>query len=399
MGMLFLLEADPSLGFVKRVLSVEFLNNILNGVLSLVGLSSNSWLGYLILVLVGCTIVIGIMSVFGLFAIWAERKVSAFMQCRLGPMEVGGFHGCLQTLADGIKLLGKEDLIPKNADVPLFILAPILTFMGIFMAFLVIPFDPFLILTDLNVGLFFFAAVFGIEAIGVLMAGWASNNKWSLFGSLRLVAQLVTYEIPLGICLLTVATITGSLSVQDICLAQTQGEGTFTFFSWFIFRNPFMWVLFLIFFTATLAECKRAPFDLPEAESELVAGFHTEYSGMRFSIFFLAEYAAMYLVACMTAVLFFGGWSVGIAAIDQSESLWALILRVFSLNIKALFFVFVQMWLRWTLPRIRLDQVMHCCLKVLLPISLFCFMSITLWEFFFRGNFFGTLSQLFSAAN
>lgn len=386
----FFLTLDPSTGFIKRILSIDFFNNLF----SWLGLYAYPWLTYLVLALAAAGIVVGIMSVFGIFAVWLERKVSAFMQCRLGPMEVGGFHGWAQTIADGIKLLSKEDLIPAAADKPLFIIAPILAFVGVFMAFVVIPFDPTLIVADLNVGIFFFASVFGIEAIGVLMAGWASNNKWSLFGSLRLVAQLVTYEIPLGISLLTVATIAGTLSVQDICLAQTQTEGVFTFFSWYIFRNPFMWILFLIFFTATLAECKRAPFDLPEAESELVSGFHTEYSGMRFSIFFLSEYAAMYLVSCMAAILFFGGWSTGITSIDQSTSLGAVVLRIAALNVKALFFVFVQMWLRWTLPRIRLDQVMYCCLKVLLPISLFSFVGATLWEFFFRGNFFGVMKTL-----
>ncbi|MEK7487668.1 MAG: NADH-quinone oxidoreductase subunit NuoH [Planctomycetota bacterium] len=386
----FFLTFDPSLGFIKRILSIEFFNKIF----SWLGLFSYPWLTYLLLALVAALIVVGIMSAFGIFAVWMERKVSAFMQCRLGPMEVGGFHGWAQTIADGIKLLSKEDLIPKAADKPLFIIAPILAFVGVFMAFVVIPFDSSLIVADLNVGLFFFLAMFGIEAIGVLMAGWASNNKWSLFGSLRLVAQLVTYEIPLGITVLTIATIAGSLSVQDICLAQTETTGSITLFSWYIFRNPFMWILFLVFFTATLAECKRAPFDLPEAESELVSGFHTEYSGMRFSVFFLSEYAAMYLVSCMISILFFGGWSVGIAAIDHSESFGAVLLRIGALNLKALFFVFVQMWLRWTLPRIRLDQVMYCCLKVLLPLSLFSFIGATVWEFFFRGNFFGVMKTL-----
>jgi NADH-quinone oxidoreductase subunit H len=374
-----LLEIDPSLGFIKRIIAWTAIEEILP-------FKQNGWLLYLFLALVAAVLLLVIMCVFGLFAVWLERKVSAYMQCRLGPMEVGRYQGCLQTIADALKLAAKEDFIPKAADMPIFILAPILAFSGILLAFLVIPFDRYWVPADLNVGLFYFASMFGIEAFGIFMAGWASNNKWALFGAMRLVAQLISYEIPLGLCLLTIVAITGSLSVQDVCLAQSHGV-----LSWYIFRNPFMWILFLIFFTATLAECKRAPFDLPEAESELVAGFHTEYSGMRFAMFFLAEYAAMYVVSCMCAILFFGGWSTGISLIDRADTPLAIILRILALNLKALSLVFVQMWLRWTLPRIRLDQVMYCCLKVLLPISMFCFLAATVWEFLFRGHFFRTI--------
>ena len=369
-----LLDLNPSTGLIKRIIGWTAIEQW-----SL--FRDHMWLLYLLLSLVSAAAILAVMCLFSLFAVWMERKVSAFMQCRLGPMEVGKY-GCLQTIADALKLLCKEDFMPKAADKPIFWLGPVFAFTGILMAYLVIPFDRYLIVADLNVGIFFFASMFGIEAIGIFMAGWGSNNKWALFGAMRLVAQLVSYEIPLGLCLLTVAAVAGSLSVQDICLAQTNG-----ILSWYIFRNPFMWISFVIFFIATLAECKRSPFDLPEAESELVAGFHTEYSGMRFAMFFLAEYAAMYLVSCMVAILFFGGWSTGIRALDQSSSALAILARIMALNVKALCFVFLQMWLRWTLPRIRLDQVMYCCLKVLLPFSLFGFMATTLWEFLFRGQF------------
>jgi NADH-quinone oxidoreductase subunit H len=331
-----------------------------------------------------------VATLFPLFAIWLERKVSAHMQSRLGPMEVG-WHGWLQTLADGIKLLGKEDIIPAGADKPLFILGPIITLAGVFVMLAVMPMGPHLIPADLNLGLFFLAAAGSIEVIGVMMAGWASNNKWSLFGTMRLATQLVSYEVPLGISFVTVTALAGSLSMQEI-VRQQHGW----IWNWFIFRNPVMPLVFIIYFTASLAETKRAPFDLPEAESELVAGFHTEYSGMRFSIFFLAEYVAMYVVAAIAAVIFLGGWHTGIGPLDatiqgasggwggENPSLvMAVIANLVGMHVvfaKAWVLIFVQMWLRWTLPRIRLDQVMDLCLKFLLPASVVFFLVTIGWE-------------------
>jgi NADH-quinone oxidoreductase subunit H len=295
---------------------------------------------------------------------------------------------------DGVKLLAKEDIIPDGADKGLFILGPILTLAGVFAMLAVLPFGPHVISTDLNVGLFYLAAVGSIEVIGILMAGWASNNKWALFGTMRVVTQLVCYEVPLGLSFLTVVTIAGSLSMQDIVREQ---HGWI--WNWIVFRNPFMAAVFIITFIATLAETKRAPFDLPEAESELVAGFHTEYSGMRFSIFFLAEYVAMYVVSGIMACLFLGGWHTGIGpldlwmqgaaggwvvATDAQVPVWRLVvgnaLGIGVVFAKAWFLIFVQMWLRWTLPRIRLDQVMDLCLKHLLPWSVVFFMLTVGWE-------------------
>lgn len=320
------------------------------------------------------------ISVVGLFSIWLERKVAGHIQCRLGPMEVG-YHGALQTVADGVKLLAKEDLVPTDADRFLFGLAPIVAFAGTMVGFAVVPFGPDLIVADLDIGIYYLAAVGSIESIGIVAAGWSSNNKWSLMGAVRAATQVVSYEIPMGIAFITVIALAGSMKMSSI-VEQQQGWVT----NWFLFRNPFVWIAFLIYYVAALAECKRAPFDLPEAESELVSGFHTEYSGMRFAIFFLSEYAQMYLVSAVAAVLFLGGWYTGIAPLDQAlvdsplgrNAVGALVIIT-----KAFFLVFVQMWLRWTLPRIRLDQMMYLCLKVLLPFSMAVLLLSTFWESIF----------------
>ncbi|MAE65303.1 MAG: NADH-quinone oxidoreductase subunit NuoH [Phycisphaeraceae bacterium] len=330
------------------------------------------------------------VSLVGLVSIWLERKISAHIQCRLGPMEVGP-HGALQTLADGVKLLAKEDIVPDGADRFLFGLAPILAFVGSFAVFAVVPFGPDLIVADLNLGIYFLAAIGSIEAIGVIAAGWASNNKWSIFGAVRAATQVVSYEIPLSLSLVTVAALAGSLSMMDIVHAQGGWM-----WNWFLFRNPFMVISFIIFYIASLAECKRAPFDLPEAESELVSGFHTEYSGMRFAIFFLAEYAAMYVVSAVAAVLFFGGWYTGFGGFDkwlaEASPFWANLLGAGVIISKAFLLICVQMWLRWTLPRIRLDQMMYLCLKVLVPIGMVVFMLAALWQGLFPVEVLGDWS-------
>jgi NADH-quinone oxidoreductase subunit H len=317
------------------------------------------------------------ISVIGLFFIWLERKVAGHIQCRLGPMEVGP-HGALQTLADGLKLLVKEDLVPKDADKFLFGLAPILAFAATMVGFAVVPFGPNLLIADLDIGVFFLVAIGSLEAIGIVAAGWSSNNKWSLMGSVRAATQVVSYEIPLAITFLTVIALAGSMRMSTLV---EQQAGWLT--NWFLFRNPFVWIAFVISFIAQLAECKRAPFDLPEAESELVSGFHTEYSGMRFAIFFLAEYAQMYLVSAVAVVLFLGGWYTGIAPLDAAvakSSVAANLLGAVVIISKSFFLVFIQMWLRWTLPRIRLDQMMYLCLKVLLPFSMVTLLLSTFWE-------------------
>jgi len=366
------------------------------------------WIIVAACVLASCLMVFGFINVFALFAVWLERKVSAHMQCRLGPMEVGP-HGALQTIADGLKLIAKEDIIPRLAHRPLFALAPMIVFAGVLIRFVPLPFSEHLVASDMALGLFFIAAVGSTEVLGVVMAGWASNNKWSVFATMRTAAQMVSYEIPIGLAFVTVIVLSGSFSLVDIVYQQAgidpdalrAGEPIVVgwFWHWFIFRNPFMPLLMMVYIVASLAECKRAPFDLPEAESELVSGFHTEYSGMRFGLFFMAEYGAMYLVAAIAVVLYLGGWWSGIAPLDAIgvgpdasilASIVGICIKAGVLISKAIFLVFVQMWVRWTLPRIRLDQMMYVCWKVLTPLSLLSLVGATLWELASGGAaFFG----------
>jgi NADH-quinone oxidoreductase subunit H len=294
--------------------------------------------------------------------VYAERKIAGFMQDRLGPMRVGPY-GLLQTIADALKLMFKEAIYPAGADKKLFILAPCLVIVGAFLSFVVIPFGSRLQTADLNVGLFYVVAVSSLSTVGLIMAGWASNNKYALFGAMRSAAQIVSYEIPAVMSLLTVVTIVGSLSLQDIVHAQSGGLR-----EWFLFRYfPLMPLAALILFTAGLAECNRTPFDIPEAESELVAGFHTEYSGFFFAMFFMAEYTEMFVVCAVTSVLFLGGWWAPHPALQQVAGLG---LGPLWLMAKAWLLVFVMMWLRWTLPRLRVDQLMHVAWKVLLPMAM-----------------------------
>jgi len=293
---------------------------------------------------------VGLISVFPIYIIWLERKVAAHIQDRLGPMRVG-WHGILQGFADGIKLLFKEDLIPNGADKVMFKFAPILVIMGAFAAFAVLPWDDGMVIADLNIGILYVLAITSLGAIGVLMAGWGSNNKYALLGGMRSAAQMVSYEIPTAIAALVVIVQVGTLDLQQIVAIQQQN-------GWLIWHFfPLNFITFVIFFICGLAETNRTPFDLPEAESELVAGFHTEYSGMRFAFFFLAEYGAMFLVSALAVVLFFGGWNGPF--VSGPIVLFA----------KGVFLVFVQMWLRWTLPRLRVDQLMALCWKYLIPIS------------------------------
>jgi len=311
---------------------------------------------YLIPMVLGCALCLALVALFPIFAVWLERKVSAHMQDRLGPMRVGGWHGWAQTIADGIKLLLKEDIIPAEADRLLFKLSPIVVFVGGFAAFVVLPFSSSFIVSDLNIGILYVVAITSLGVVGIIMAGWASNNKYALFGGMRAAAQIVSYEIPAVLAILTVVIEVGSLSMQDIVRAQEGG-----IFNWFIFRNPFTFLAFFVYYLSSLAEVNRTPFDIPEAESELVAGYHTEFSGMRFAFFFLAEYANMFLVSAIAVTLFLGGWNGVLPRPILPGSLLFML--------KSVSLVFVQMWLRWTLPRLRVDQLLYLSWKVLLPVS------------------------------
>ncbi len=313
---------------------------------------------------------------FVLVAVLAERKVSAHMQDRLGPMRVG-YHGVLQTIADLIKLLQKEDITASANDRKLFNLAPLLVFAGSYAAFAAIPFSGAFIGSQIELGLIYIVAVTGLVVAGILMAGWASNNKYSLLGAMRAAAQIISYEIPTLLIILTVIMITGTVNLHTLSEMQTG-----YFWNWMILGGPefglqkfllipFMMMGFLIIFTSLLAEVNRTPFDIPEAESELVSGFHTEYSGMKFAMFFLAEYANMFAVSAIIAVLFFGGFQSPFGYLGNSLG-WEWLVpfeQFFWFTIKGLFFIFVQMWLRWTLPRFRVDQLMAFCWKYMIPFA------------------------------
>lgn len=291
-------------------------------------------------------LIIVFISLNALFLIWMERKVAGRIQNRPGPTRTGP-AGLLQTAADGLKLLVKEDVIPAKADRALFILAPMVIFAAAVTLWVVIPFGPGLVVQDLNIGLIFIAAISSMTVLSLLMAGWGSNNKWSLLGAMRSAAQLVTYEVPLILAVAGVAVLAGSLKLSDIVTAQQQGP-------WFIFLQP---IGFLVFLVAGLAELNRAPFDMPEAESELVAGFNTEYSGMRWAIFFLAEYANLLAMGAICATLYLGGWSGPVLP----PFVW--------MFIKTYAYVFFAMWVRWTLPRIRIDHLMNLGWYILIPLS------------------------------
>jgi NADH-quinone oxidoreductase subunit H len=325
------------------------------------------------------------VSLVAMFSIWWERKVAGHIQSRLGPNRVGPF-GLLQSIADGVKLLLKEDLRPAAADPLLFRLAPYLVFAPTFAAFAALPFAPDLIFEPrLNIGVFWVLAILSIEVMGVILAGWGSCNKWAIYGAMREACQMVSYEIPLGLSIIIGVMAAGTLKLSQ--LGALQGGGLHT---WLIFRNPFTFMAFGVYFVAGLASNKRAPFDLPESESELVAGFHTEYSGLRFSFFFFAEYAAMFVVAAIQTSLFLGGWNDPLGWIGRTYPHLHGSFELMGLNLaaagvfitKCLAIVFVQMWLRWTLPRPRIDQVLYTCVKVLLPMACVLLLGAAAWQLF-----------------
>ncbi len=323
-----------------------------------------------------------LMAFIGLNAylfIWAERKVSGRIQDRLGPTRAGP-AGLLQSLADGIKLVTKEDTAPAGADKFLFRAAPFLAFCATFAGFIALPFGAGLVTHEVQVGAFFMLAVLSSEVFGVMLAGYSSGSKWSLFGGVREAAQVVSYEVPRSLCVVVPICVAGTLNLSEIG-RQQQGY----FWNWAVFHDPFTFVAFFIFFITATASCKRAPFDLAEAESELVAGFHTEYSGMRWSFFFLAEYASMFAVSGLAALLFLGGWHTGFLPYEPAAEwgFWAgnaLNLAVFVG--KGTLLILVMMWMRWSLPRLRIDQVMMTCLKYFLPISCVLLVGVCAWQLF-----------------
>jgi len=301
--------------------------------------------------------------------------VMARMQSRIGPNRVGPI-GFLQWLADGIKNMLKADIVPTEADGPLFRAAPYVVITGFVASFAAVPFAGDLILADLNVGILYVTAVTALVVVGILMAGWASNNKWSLLGGIRSAAQIVSYEIPAGLSIFPIVMLAGTLSMQGIIRAQGAAP-----WRWFVFDNPFTFVAFFVLFIAALAEGNRTPFDLPEAESELVAGFATEYSGMRNLLFFMAEWGNLYVIGAIVTTLFLGGWQIPWALDGQPVLRNLLQFGVFFA--KSYFFVFLAIWLRWTLPRVRVDQMMTMCWKYLVPIALVNLLGTAVWMLVF----------------
>jgi NADH-quinone oxidoreductase subunit H len=327
--------------------------------------------------LTAAAVVFAFIGASAFLAIWAERKVSARIQDRLGPTRVGPF-GLLQSLADGIKLLSKEDHAPAGADRFLFRLAPYLVFCASFCGFIALPFGAGLVAAELNVAAFFVLAVLSGEVFGVVLAGYASANKWSMFGGVREAAQVVSYEVPRALCVVAPVCVTGTLNLNAIGNQQVGW-----FWGWTVFHDPFTFVAFFVFFVTATASCKRAPFDLAEAESELVAGFLTEYSGFRWSIFFLAEYASMFAVSGLAVLLFLGGWHTGFLPFEPTAEWgfwWGNLLNLGVFVGKCWVLVLVMMWVRWSLPRLRIDQVMTTCLQYFLPIACGLLLGVCVWQ-------------------
>ena len=343
----------------------------------------------ILLVVAGVVLVLFMAPTAGIIT-WFERRVAGRMQSRIGPNRAGP-QGFLIWLADGVKSFMKEDIIPTQVDGPLFRLAPYLVFTGVSATFVVMPFGQYLISADLDIGILFIVAVTSLVAIGLLTGGWASNNKWSLIGGIRAAAQVISYEIPSAIAIVCVVMMTGSLRMQDIIGAQG-GPGTIAGglqdvlttggwpWYWYVCRNPVSFALFFLFFTTALAEGNRGPFDMPEAESELVAGYSTEYSGMRYVFFFFAEWANVFVMSAIASALFLGGWQIpGIAPSAQEASLWLQLCGAVVFLTKSWILIFVVVWVKWTLPRIRVDQLMAVCWKWLVPLAFGGFALTGLW--------------------
>nr|UZC33137.1 NADH dehydrogenase subunit A [Tofieldia yoshiiana var. kanwonensis] len=332
----------------------EFLNEAYNLI----------WLFTTIFILI-FGITIGVLVI-----VWLEREISAGIQQRIGPEYAGPF-GILQALADGIKLLFKEDLLPSRGDIRLFSAGPAIAVISILLSYLVIPFGYRLVLADLSIGVFLWIAISSIAPIGLLMAGYGSNNKYSFLGGLRAAAQSISYEIPLTPCVLSISLLSNSSSTVDIVEAQSK----YGFWGWNLWRQP---IGFLVFLISSLAECERLPFDLPEAEEELVAGYQTEYSGIKYGLFYVASYLNLLVSSLFVTVIYLGGWNFSIPylfipelfGINQIGGVFKMIIAIFITLAKAYLFLFIPITTRWTLPRMRMDQLLNLGWKFLLPISL-----------------------------
>nr|YP_009583234.1 NADH-plastoquinone oxidoreductase subunit 1 [Eriachne ciliata]QBL03525.1 NADH-plastoquinone oxidoreductase subunit 1 [Eriachne ciliata]QBL03608.1 NADH-plastoquinone oxidoreductase subunit 1 [Eriachne ciliata] len=321
------------------------------------------WILPILTLLLGITIQV-------LVIVWLEREVSASIQQRIGP-EYAGPLGLLQAVADGTKLLFKEDILPSRGNIPLFSIGPSIAVISVLLSFLVIPFGYRFILADLSIGIFLWIAISSVAPIGLLMAGYSSNNKYSFSGALRAAAQSISYEIPLTFCVLAISLLSNSSSTVDIVEAQSK----YGLFGWNLWRQP---IGFLVFLISSLAECERLPFDLPEAEEELVAGYQTEYSGIKYGLFYLASYLNLLVSSLFVTILYLGGWNFSIPYIplfgffqmNKMVGILEMIMGILITLTKAYFFLFISITIRWTLPRMRMDQLLNLGWKFLLPISL-----------------------------
>jgi NADH-quinone oxidoreductase subunit H len=337
------------------------------------------WAAVLTVAVIAASVLIGFVGLSAFLYIWAERKVSGRIQDRLGPTRVGPI-GILQSLADGIKLITKEDTAPDGSDKLLFRVAPYIAFCASFTAFLALPFGKDLVPVELSTAAFFMLAVLSSEVFGVMLAGYSSGSKWALFGGIREAAQVVSYEVPRSLCVVVPVCVLGTLNLNS--MGQQQAGW---FWNWTVFHDPFCLLAFVVFFITATASCKRAPFDLAEAESELVAGFHTEYSGFRWSVFFLAEYASMFAVSALACLLFLGGWHTGFLPFEPVDQFGPWVGNLINAGVfvgKGTVLVLVMMWVRWSLPRLRIDQVMTTCLKYFLPIACVLLVGVCLWQLF-----------------
>ena len=357
----------------------------------ILGFDSTSLVTFIIFA-IGALIVVGALATIGGLGTYAERKISADLQMRQGPNRVGPY-GILQFLADGVKMILKEDIIPSSADKFTFILAPFLCMIGVFSTLAVVPFSSGLMLADLNVGIFYLVGMASLVGVGVFLGGYSSNSKWSMLGGMRGASQIISYEIPATITIISIVLLAGGLSMGTLI----GGQGGMPQ-EWYLFHNPFAFMGFFIYFISALAETNRAPFDLPEAESELVSGYHTEYSGMRFGLFALAEYIEVFVVCGVATALFLGGYKVpfdlGSGAIfvekiglDQmiAKNIGQ-VLELGSFFTKTFALYYVVIWVRWTLPRLRVDQLMTLCWKYLTPIAIFNLLGCAVWMYAFDGK-------------
>ncbi|GHV57382.1 NADH-quinone oxidoreductase subunit H [Bacteroidia bacterium] len=332
---------------------------------------SNGWALFIEFVLIGL-VILTVYAVLALILIYVERKVCAFFQCRIGPNRVGPF-GVLQSVADMIKILLKELIKIDRVDPRLFRLAAYLVIIASICTFGAIPFDKGLHVVDFNIGVFYLLAVSSLGVVGILLAGWASNNKYTMIGAMRSGAQLISYELSCGLSLMTIVMLSGSLQLSTIVEQQTV--------AWNIFRGGIPAIIaFVIYLIAGHAETNRGPFDLPEAESELTAGYHTEYSGIQFGFFYLAEYLNMFIIAAIAATLFLGGWMpLHIPGWEGFNEIMDYIPPVLWFFAKTFACVFLALWVRWTMPRLRIDQLLRLEWKILMPLSLVNIILMAIW--------------------